>query len=56
MTNILFCNIINKFVDQYNPICPGVRGVEYFLLKSLFGGPQGVLMEKIIHYLFTFMY
>lgn len=55
LTNIPFCNIINKFVDQKNPICPGDRGKGYFLLKSLFGGPQGVLMEKITHYLLTYV-
>lgn len=38
LTNIPFCNIINKFVDQKNPIYPGVRGEGYFLSKSFFGG------------------
>lgn len=55
LTNIPYCNIINKFVDQKNPICPGVRGEGYFLLKSLFGGLQGVLMEKLpIMYLYMY--
>lgn len=56
LINIPFCNIINKFVDEKNPICPRVRGEGYFLSKPLFGGLQGVglLMEKIIHYLFTY--